>query len=181
MPEVKLEEDITPMLGALEEVLGDMEPGFKEVGQFMTSSIKTSMREQRGLGNRKAYRAVGAYYADRKKRAGGNPERVLYGPSPGKDKVTPTGRKSRAKLNVVARTRGGELAASWRVIKATKDTVYVGAAGTDGAGSANADKAQGHNDRLDIAWNDKLLEKASNKFLNSVEKRVAKRAPKRVE
>ena len=78
MPSVKFKDDITPMLKSLDASLSDMKGGLAEVGEFMTSTIKSRMREQRGVGKSIKYRKLSPQYAKRKQRQGYNAGRVLY-------------------------------------------------------------------------------------------------------
>ena len=157
---------LTPFVESMAEALaGDHAPVLAEVGEFMASSIKLRQSEQRGLGNGIPYKALTPKYADRKKRAGGNPARILYGPTPGGN--NPPRKKGAA---VMPRTRGGELAASWRRMQTTQTAVWVGAAGSDSSGTLNLDKAGGNDDRLDIAWNKQFHDAASAKCFDGLMK-----------
>ena len=141
MPSVKFKDDITPMLKSLDASLKDMKGGLKEVGEFMASTIKTRMREQRGVGKSIRYRKLSPQYAKRKQKAGFNPSRVLY--------------------------RTGRLGASWRRLRVTKASVYVGAAGPH-----EADKAEWNDDRLDVAWNDRFFSEAGGTLLDAIYAKV---------
>jgi hypothetical protein len=170
---VKFNEDITPMLKSLGASLSDTKEGLRELGEFMATGIRSAMNRQVGLGNGKPYKILSTQYALRKGRVGGNINRILYGPSPGRNV-----NKGERGGEIKVRTRGGELAASWRRIRLTKTEVHVGAAGHDGSGTKNADKARGLNDRLDISWSDRMFKQAGSLLLDSVVEKANKNAPR---
>ena len=172
---MKFKEDMTDMLVALSDQVDDLRPHLRELGEYMVSRIKQAITEQRGLGNMAPYRPVGAQYASRKKRAGGNPNRIMFGPTPGRNVV------ERERGGAVRkRTHGGDLIGSWKRLKVTKDSVLVGAARKDSGGTANEAKARGNDDRLDIAWNGILFADTAEVILDSVVNATNAAAPPKV-
>lgn len=153
---VDFRDGITPSLLALDRLLANPKPMMKEVGQLMVTWIRESHDAQRSLKTKRPYHPLDARYAKAKRRAGGSPQRVLFGPSPGSGGA------------------GGALFGSWGVRHMTPQVVVVGATG----GRLNRVKASAHDgglaqylgrpelNRLQLGWHDKKLREVISAWLD---------------
>lgn len=157
----KFKDGISESLIGLERALANTRPVMAEVGQLMVTMIRESHDANVGMDG-KPMAKVSKEYGKRKLAAGGNPGRILFGPSPG------------------GIGGGGDLHRSWNVRHITPTVVAVGATG----GVLNAIKASAHDgglaqylgkprlNRLRMGWTDKTLTKACAAWMDELQKQA---------